>query len=180
MSSTNGLTGTATEMYSMDEKWLWYLSGAVDSHGRLSVSVKEVDSMAIGFQAIPRITFRIQESDSQEMVFGMLDEYAEENAVQYRIDEIPHSSTSSFTVEKPNSIEQFLEPIMGGFILQKERAEIMVDEIIPKLEDGQPDTKEEFVELMEIVDRLREKPVRSERSSKFSAEYFKNEWELSA
>lgn len=160
----------------MEETWLWYLSGAIDTKARISVHVQKKERQKLGYYFTPRLVFRVSHPENQETLLGMLDEYSQEHNVKYRLQDVPTSDTEKFIIENSESVKRFLEPIMGGFVQQRERAEIMVDEIVPMFEDGPLETQDEAIEVMKMADRLRELPIEGKQSSKYTTEYFANEW----
>jgi hypothetical protein len=174
MVATTELTSAVEYKNSMEEKWLWYISGAFDTNGSIGVSVKKSKNCAVNYQIKCRLVF--SRPKKLPGVFDLLFEYANEVGAKYRIEDA--NTSERFVINKPDSVQLFLEPIMGGFIQQSERAEIMVDEIVPVLESGTPTTQQEFIELMDVVDKLNEKPIIGRRSSKYDADYFREEWDL--
>jgi hypothetical protein len=180
LSAEEELTVLAWKMYSMEEEWLWYLSGAVDTKARISFLVQKNNQRKLGYYFTPQVVFRISQPNEQDSLLAVLDEYCQDHKVKYRIQDVPSSDTEKFVIENSKNIKRFLEPIMGGFIQQKERAEIMVDELIPLFEDGPPENKEEVVKMMKIADRLRDKPIKEKQSSKYTSGYFIDEWGIRA
>lgn len=157
---------------SMEDKTLWYLSGAVDSLANLKVAVQKHDKYEFGYRMTPEVS--ISRPYSRDAIFGLLDEYCTEVSAVYYMDEGTKSS-HKMVIENPDGVERFLKPIVGGFIQQYEDAELLLDEILPLLKDGQPQTKEEFIEVVEIGEKIRENPDRL----KYTAEYFREEWGIS-
>ena len=106
----------------------------------------------------------------------MVDEYLTDTTVTYRVKEL--ESSNRLEIHNSKDIQQFLEPIVDGFVQQRERAEYYLDEVLPVLEDGGLDSKQEVIEAMEIVDGLEEHPIQPRKSSKYDADYFRDEWDL--
>jgi hypothetical protein len=171
MSSTTGLSPRQAKGNRMEENWLWYISGAVDSLANISMAVQKDDRTAIGFNAYPVV--RISRPKENQVLFGMLDEYCEENEVKYRIDESDKSH--KLIISNLESIERFFDPIFGALIQQQEAVEVLVDEIIPLYKEYEGPTKKEFVKLMRKRDKLREAGIRHS-SSKYDTGYFLELW----
>jgi hypothetical protein len=155
----------------MEENWLWYLSGAVDSLATLVVRIRKDDRYELGYQQSPEL--HISRDEQYSSIYGMLDEYCEEHFVKYRIDE--NKGTQTFAIGNPESIVNFLQPIVGGFIQQQQAAMFLVDEYLPLFEKYRSPTKPQFIELMEKRDKLREYS-RRQRNSKYDADYFRDLW----
>jgi hypothetical protein len=81
-------------------------------------------------------------------------------------------------IEGADNILRFIEPILEGFIQQRDRADFFLDEVLPKLERGVQDSKLEFIEAMKVVDELAQYPIQPHSSSKYDADYFRDEWDL--
>ena len=172
MNSTVELKRSSKNVYRMEDNWLWYLCGAFDTAGSISMKISKNDRLRIGYEIKPILKYSRPNEDNPSL--GMVAEYAEENNIQFRF--IQTQSTSSFTIDRPEDIRRFLTPIMDGLVQQQERAAIMLDEILPKYDDGVPSDRETALEIMEAVESLREKPIQGRKSSKYDLEFFKNEW----
>ncbi len=175
MSTTTGLTPTTNNTYSMEGKWLWYLSGTFDTAGVITVKIQKDDRYTIGYDFQPMLT--LNRMEPKTTVFGMIDEYAEEHGIKYRIEE-QESGSNRLVIDDLESIKRFLEPIIGGFIQQREQAEVMLTEIIPAMEEGKHREKEGFYEMMDGVETLREASY-TRKKSKYTKDYFKKEWKMS-
>lgn len=158
----------------MEEHWLWYLTGAMDTAATISVKVHKDDRVNIGYELYPKISFSRQKG--VDSVFGMVDEYLENKTVNYRIDDLDNSNR--LQIQNAEDIRLFLEPIVDGFIQQRDRVEYFLDEVLPLFEDGSPRSKEKFIEAMEAVDGLAQYPIQPRGGSKYDADYFRDEWDL--
>jgi len=61
----------------MEEHWMWYLTGMVDSVGVFSGKIKKDDEFSIGYRFTP--TLSISRNEKKEVVLGMVDEYCEDH-----------------------------------------------------------------------------------------------------
>jgi len=84
----------------------------------------------------------------KEVVLGMVDEYCEDHGVIYRTENRTNGS-SQIIIYQPESIKRFIEPIFSGLIQQQDEAEIMLDEILPMVEDGKHTTNGECSRLLD-------------------------------
>lgn len=156
----------------MEDHWLWYLSGAVDTSATMTTHVQKDDRSDIGYILSPKFYF--SRPNSVQSVFGMIDEYLEDTTVSYRLKELERSNR--LEIQNPNDIRTFLEPILDGFVQQRERADFYLNELLPLLDSGSPKSKEKFIEAMEVVDELAEYPIQPRKGSKYDADYFREEW----
>jgi hypothetical protein len=167
-----GLTESDEKKHSMEDNWLWYLSGVMDTAVVMTVNIKQDDRRKLNHEILPQISFsRPKEIES---VFGLIEDYCEVNDVEFRVHNTENSNR--LFIEKPESIENFLEPIAGGFIQQQERVDYFLDEVVPMFEGGSPDTKKEFFEIVKKYEQLRQYPIQT-KSTKFKSTYFKAIWE---
>lgn len=130
----------------MEEHWMWYLTGMVDSVGVFSGKIKKDDEFSIGYRFTP--TLSISRNEKKEVVLGMVDEYCEDHGVIYRTENRTNGS-SQIIIYQPESIKRFIEPIFSGLIQQQDEAEIMLDEILPMVEDGKHTTNGECSRLLD-------------------------------
>lgn len=159
------------ELSSMENHFLWYLSGVIDSIGNISVHVSKDARLNIGYSAQPRI--HISRHESVESVFGLIDEYSEEVGAHFYITTV-HDSVR-LELSNPQYIRRFLEPIVGGFVQQRERVEFYLDEVLPHFEDEPPQDREEFQQMIATIDELREFP-NQRGNSKYDTTYFNRRW----
>jgi len=145
----------------MEEHWMWYLTGMVDSVGVFSGKIKKDDEFSIGYRFTPTLSISRKK---KEVVLGMVDEYCEDHGVIYRTENRTNGS-SQIIIYQPESIKRFIEPIFSGLIQQQDEAEIMLDEILPMVEDGKHTTKRGMFEIAGHLDTLRESVFRGKRES---------------
>jgi len=100
----------------------------------------------------------------------MIDEYLENTTITYQIKEFEKSNR--LEIQNGEDIRKFLDPIVDGFIQQRDRAEYFLDQVLPLFENGSPKSEEKFIEAMEVVDGLAEYPIQPRQSSKYDADYF--------
>ncbi len=84
----------------------------------------------------------------------------------------------TLTIGKPRGVLRFLN-LVGPYVLDRyEEAELIVGELVPALQEGKhTGTKEEFIEVVGMLEDLRELNPRTTRS-KYDQEYFREEWDL--
>ncbi|ACM57227.1 hypothetical protein [Halorubrum lacusprofundi] len=158
----------------MEEHWLWYLTGAVDTSATMTINVQKDNRNNVGYILLPKFYF--SRPTDVKSVFGMIDEYLENTTITYQIKEFEKSNR--LEIQNGEDIRKFLDPIVDGFIQQRDRAEYFLDQVLPLFENGSPKSEEKFIEAMEVVDGLAEYPIQPRQSSKYDADYFREEWGL--
>ena len=171
MTSTSELKHRQTNTNSMEEKWIWYLAGSFDTQGTIKVKIQSDERYATDYRIQPEI--RYSRPKSVEHVHGLVDEYAEEVGAQIRFEEVGNSIR--VVVDNPQQIQNFLGPLMPGLIQQYERAEVLLDEVLPLFDDGLPDTRKRFMEVVHAREKLNEYPIQK-GESKYDVEYFHRRW----
>lgn len=166
----------------MEDTEIAHLAGVFDAIGTATVHITKNDRYTIGyqFQAILRL---IRPKDDSDPLMGKLMAYCDENGVRYSISEKSHGAnqdTESYewVCKNPESIRRFLEPMVPYFVTNYEGAVLMLEQVIPRMEDNQHQEKGGFYELMGIADQLR----RSNRRGpdvKYDQDYFAEKWSLS-
>ena len=171
MTSTSELKHRQTNTNSMEEKWIWYLAGSFDTAGTMKVKIQADDRYDTEYRAEPEIFYTRPES--VDYLHGMIDEYAEEVGASIRFEET--GSSVRAVIKNIESIRKFLEPLFPRMVQQHERAEVLLDEVLPLFEDGLPNTKEHFMEVVHAREKLNEYPIQR-GSSKYDVEYFHRRW----
>lgn len=158
----------------MEDDWLWYLAGSLDSTLTITARYQKDSRFGIGYSISPVLRFsRPPEVDS---VFNLVGEYAEENDVEYRVEAL--EGIDRVVVREPESVRRFLEPVAGVFIQQDERTEVMLNKFLPLFEDGRPTGERKFIEAVKVADKMRELPIQSHKKGKYDVDYFREEWDL--
>lgn len=79
----------------------------------------------------------------------------------------------------PDDIERFLEPLLPFLVTEYESSVLMIEQILPRMEDGFHTEKEGFYELMEFVDIVRaSNPRRRSPELKYDQDYFAEAWSV--
>jgi len=170
MPHTETLTTPTENTYSMEDQWLWYLAGAIDSNATISVQISKDDRLKLGYKIEPNVVY--SRPKAVEQAIGMAEEYATENSVKYKIREVENSVR--LKINDAESASRFLTPIIEGFVQQRERTEFFLDEVLPVLEKN-PQTKTEFLEAVAKFESLQQYPIES-HTTKYSWTYFKEKW----
>ena len=155
----------------MKETEVSYIAGVVDSVGRFRANVSADQARSVGFKFQP--SFEMNRSGTDEVVLGMIDEYCEQQGVRLRINE--KGDTTAVKITDPDGLRRFFGPLEPLMIQKHEQLIIFMDELLPAYEDGKHETKEGFIELLEIADEIYELDSRV-TNRKYTSGYFKQKW----
>lgn len=178
--ATKTLTEQETENNVVEPEQIAHLAGAFDMAGNITLRVTKSSDFSLGFTMRPTVymTYPVRES---EALMGKVDAYCEDQGVAATINQTNKEGESSYrlTIEgkENNYIERFLKPLMPYLITKYRPAILMLDEVLPRIEDGQHKNKEGFVELMGYADELRKGRTNRGRL-KYTQEWFEEEWSL--
>ena len=165
-------TSSETEIERNDEPWKYpYVAAVVDFGSNFGVRVNKDSSARIGYF----INVQIVINSVNKTVIGFLDEFCLNHDIHGR----PRQSTDNYRLEiaRRDDVYRFLSLVRPYIIARETPVSIMVDELIPRLDDGQGGTQEGFVDLMEYVDEIREHTA-SAAQQKYTADSFRDEFDL--
>lgn len=146
-----------------------YVAGVLDSRSSIRVNVRKEDSYSLGFVIQPTIEVRRNRPELVELLamwgdsIGIQSQYGEDGK-GYR-----------WTVNRREDVKTVLELLEPFLLVQDNVAGIILDEIIPRLDEQKHTTKEGFMELMEYVEAARE-TIESPGSTKYNRAFFEKEW----
>lgn len=157
-----------------DEPWKYpYVAAVLDFGSNIRIMIRKDDSYAVGYQIAP--TIGISSSDPTAM--GFLDDFCRTNGVQFSIHdrERERGTTYRLDINRRESIDRFLRLVYPYLVVRYEVATIMLEDLLPGLEENLHGSEEGFIELMEHVDTIRD-DTRSRSDAKYSADWFREEW----
>lgn len=157
-----------------DAESLSYLAGAFDTAGTISMKIKKNDRFSVGYEITPQILF--SRPTERASVLSRFEEYCEDHDVTYRIEDKADRDSHRLYVSGQANTRNFLEPIAPRLVQQAEGVSLMLETILPGLEEGKHTSKEGFLKLIDAVDRLRELRNPSPRT-KYTKNYFEDEWD---
>jgi len=166
-------------MGQMTEPDLIHLAGVFDAIGVITVSISKKDSYKVGYEITPIVRITSSRNDNR-VLMGKIIEYCDQQGVRYGITEKENTSdakSDKIEIKRTESIQRFLEPILPSLVAKFEEATIMLEEIIPRIEDDKHRSKEGVYELMEFADMIRGTNKRGP-TLKYDQAYFKKEWDL--
>lgn len=151
------------------------VAGSIDADGTIVLRVCEDDHMRIEYTFAPRVEVMQLHDDRLMHALGAYCDRLDVTCyVGDRYVKDPDRQHYLWRVSGIDNVKQLLEPMRSKFIVKREQVEILLDDIIPRLEDGVHHDKAGFLEVMYYVDRLTAQNSSSGR--KYTLSYFEELW----
>lgn len=149
-----------------------YVAGVFDAEHAIRVGIEKSDSHRVGYQIVPKIELR---STSRELVNVVLN-WLRSIGVHARMENRgTNRSSYLIQIEKRDDVERVIEAIRPYLIVQDRTADVVLEEIIGRLNEDRVITEERFVEMVGYADSL---PEISPGNKKYTAAYFREEFGL--
>lgn len=167
----------------VDDTDIAHLAGVLDAAGTVTVHVTKNKRYSIGYQYSAVVELSRPANDDDPLL-GKLLAYCDEYGVRYKLSEGVNddgggSTSYRWACNSPDNIGRFLEPILPYLVTEYESAVLVLEQIIPRMEDGLHTEKAGFYELMEFADAVRHSNPRSRRQDlKYDQDYFAEEWSV--
>jgi hypothetical protein len=147
------------------------VAAVVDFGSSFSIKVTTQSSSRVGYIISPQISV----SSTSPAVMGFLEEFTENHGFhpQFRGDK--NSDSIRMEVTKRADVEQLLRLVEPYIIARREATVIMLDDLLPGLNEGKHSSEEGFVELMGYVDQIRDATTRR-ADPKYTQDYFRDEF----
>jgi len=157
-----------------------FVAGWIDGDGSIRTQISPTERRKIGFQVQPKITSK-QTGCGALNAMSALENFCKESGVEYNIDEIKRegneSSGYNFRIGGLSDVKTFLLEIEESLIVKQPQAKIMLNEIIPRMENKKHLEKDGFVEIVAWKDIMDSYKGGNNRS-KYNLDYFKEEWDI--
>lgn len=178
---TQNVTQDATESHSMEDDHIAHLAGVFDIAGIITVHISKDSDYAVGYNLQPlcRISHPIDDDDP---LMGKIVAYCDEEDIAYSLTEASHGEgregkSHRLEIKRPEDIRNFLEPMMPYLVSNYEQAVIMLEEILPRIEESHHREEQGFYELMAYADAIRSTSRHGSRM-KYTQEYFADEFSI--
>jgi len=166
----------------VDDTDIAHLAGVVDAIGTVTVRVTKNERYSIGYQysAVVQIS---RPANDDDPLLGKLLAYCDEYGAKYKLteesDDDGKGESYRWMCNSPDDIERFLDPLLPHLVTEYESAVIMIEQILPRIEDSLHTEKRGFYELMEFADMVRESnPQRRSPELKYDQDYFAEAWSV--
>lgn len=154
------------------EEWKYaYVAGAVDFGSNLSILTQKNDSWK--FNHSISLDLRISSEHSGSLSF--IGKFCREHDLNARIRE--RKDAYRLEISRRDDIRDFLKLLEEYLISRHEASEIILNELLPLLEGGKTTTKEDFIHIVSIADKVREK-TSTRGNAKYDEQYFREKWDI--
>lgn len=149
-----------------------YVAGIIDAEGSVRTTISSSEYGDVPYNIGSRADMGLGEfpTDLKEIIDNHCSRIGVEPSY-YRENE---GDVTRMVISGRESVESFLRSIYPYSIIKREQIEIMLEEIIPRMEDGKHLHKKGFLELMKYVDKMNS--LKGGKRGKYVREYFVNEW----
>lgn len=155
------------------EDWMYpYLAGALDFTSGLQVKIKKSSDYKLGYTIFPVVRF----ANTTQTPLGMIDMVCEEYDINTTMSQ-RKSGTYSLQISGAENIKILFNEIDPYLIGTTQQVGILLHSVIPALERGDHRDKHSFIRMMDDVEELRSYNNRG-RDSKYTKEFFKDEWNM--
>lgn len=151
-----------------------YISGLVDNHFNLLVTIGKDSNRKIGYRIQPQTRYKTEGKG----IITILEKYCTSVGISPRIKEKEDTTYThyEFMISSRTDLSTFIAPLQPYLIVRAEAIEILTDQILPALDEGAHRNKDTFLDLVADIETFRKKAGRANRS-KYDLEYFEDEWE---
>lgn len=155
-----------------DEAWKYpYVAGAFDFGSNFTVRTKHREDSRFGIIISPQILF----DSTDAAVLGFIDEFCMNHGIEPRLREQEANYRLSITAR--DYVRDFLQLIRPYVLSRSPEVEILLDDLIPALENRAQSTEEGMLEVMGYVDEIRKHTVQR-REPKYTQDYFREQFNL--
>jgi len=157
-----------------------YIAGMVDGDGEISSLISQVDDHKMDYRIQPHFKV-VQTGNSMWNVMKVLESFSERNNISYSTREIKHGNDDwndgfSFTITEVESSIKFLNSINDYLVVKRKQANIMLNEILPRMKQEVHKNKQGFLEIMHWRDVMNS--YKGGQRGKYNLEYFEDEWNI--
>ena len=154
------------------EPWQYpYVAAVVDFGSNFILDIVIEDKARVGYQISPKIFI----NHTNPSVIGFLDEFCQNHGLHPRYRE--RDQNIRLEVARRDDIGDLLSLVEPYIIGRYEAVSIMLNDLLPGMDNRLQSSEEGFVELMGYVDQIREQTA-SSKTPKYDQDYFRDEFDL--
>jgi len=154
-----------------------YTAGLFDGDGSISIKVRENGDSVHGYSIASACA--VKQTVHDEMIASLsgfcesigVDDYSVRIVTREKEE---HADQFAFRISNRSSVEKFLTELEPHLLLKKEQANIVLNDIIPKLERGIHTNRRGFLRVMKHVDELNS--LKGGLRGEYNVEYFEDKW----
>lgn len=152
-----------------EEILLGYMAGALDGGGTLSVSIAKSSNTSVGYRLM--LVCRIERAE--KALPKAFADFCDMMGVDGTLKEKSNGNWA-FTVSSLDDVQEFVALLEPYLIVKKERAQVLLDEVIPRMRNRDHHSTDGILELMPYVDTVNGVDGASNR--KYTTEFFEKEF----
>lgn len=165
-------------MTQQDETLAAYVAGALDWSGGLYVSIEESKSSRVGYQ----LKIHLDLKTTRPLSMARIEDYRDELLISGTVwvnEREGRSDLYHLRIYRLDDLKKFLEGVFPYLAGRHDAVRLLLDYLIPMMEDGKGSSKEGWLEMMEVVDEFREHTADHARGRvKYDSAYFREEWNM--
>ncbi len=147
-----------------------YITGVFDAEQAFRCQIEKNTSSRTGYRILPKVEISNRSREMANVVSNWLRDIGIHARVEQSGSKRPRYKVS---VTRRDDVKDVLSAIIPYLIVHDGEAQLLLEEIIPRLEVGSPMTKERFVETVGYIDELEAGPS---PNRKYTLEFFREEW----
>lgn len=147
-----------------------YIAGVIDKSRAIRCTIEKDADTRAGYRIIPKLELRTSERELANIVLNWLNELGIFTNMETRGEKSPEFLIS---VNRRAHVETALKHLFPYLIVQQNEAEILLEEVIPRLNEDSVLTEDRFIEVVGYVDMLSDK---GRMKRKYDSEYFREEF----
>lgn len=148
-----------------------YIAGVFDAEQAVRCIVTKDSSSLLGYRILPKVELTTKSRELAHVVINWLRGFGVHTDFEKRGTNTPSYMIS---IERRGDVVTILQRIRPYLIVQDRDADLVLEEIVPRIEGGVRN-EEEFVEILEYADSMSQAGA---KHKKYDAEYFREEWGL--
>lgn len=155
-----------------------YAAGFVDAEGHVKTEVAYNETSQTNHTVTAKVSFN-QINSKKKLLEERYSEFCERHGIEYKtyskeIDRENWSNMYEFRICKRDSVRRFLEIVHPYLVIKKPQSEIMLNEILPRLERGDHLNRRGFLRVIAYRELMNS--YKGSERGKYNVEYFEDLW----
>lgn len=147
-----------------------YIAGVFDSTGTIFGQVKTGESYKFGY----RLAVTIRLETNRDRIVMLFEDWCHDHGMNPSVSEQERKTTTAYrvTFNRRDDVRTLLSTLSPFLLDTADNARLVLNEILPLIEEHAHKTREGFIEIVELMDQLHE----GESNREYNAEYFRELW----
>lgn len=148
-----------------------YVAGVLEAEQAIRCTINKAGDSRVGYRIIPKIEMQTTSRELSNVIMNWLNSLGIFTSMETLGSERPKYKVS---VTRRSDVKRILETISPYLIVHDREAEILLEEVIPRLDDERVLTEERFIEVVAFVDQIATAGPSPNRQ--YDLEFFKDEF----